>query len=368
MSDNFGGESETKKGIYVLFIYITLEILFIGIGILSGCIIGSNKKDIFPTNTISQINDRRIHLDTQTSQYIIHRAIPLLEINAGEDDPFILLYLNWSAIYWQIAANIRNTSPQEILKSQFSIIPFIKPRTLPIKLLTKTVPIPHPLEIPTPVEPSKLVANEPQILIYHTHTSECYIPVSGKDREFNNKPGDNKKGDVVKIGEYLQQTLEDKYGIKCIHSEEINDCFPFRESYLRAREVAQKYIKEYPSIKVVLDVHRDATPGFKTTCEINGGKTATLFFVIGSDKMGLPHPNWRKNMEFATKLTKNMNLYYSELSNGIVTSDARYNQDLHDHAIIVEMGNYKDSTSEYLYRTVEKFAEILALTLKEENV
>ncbi len=368
MPDNFGGKFETKKGIYLLFLYITLEILLIVTGILSGFIISSNKKDMFPSNTISQISSRLIHLDTQTSQYIIHRAIPLLEINAGEEDPFILLHLNWSKIYWQIAANIRNTNSQEILKSQFSIMSFIKPRTLPIKLLPKTIPIPLPLEIPTPVEPSKLLANEPEIFIYHTHTSECYIPVRGKERELNNKPEDDKKGDVVKIGKYLQQTLEDEYGIKCIRSEEINDSFPFRESYLRAREVAQKYIKEYPSIKVVLDVHRDATPGFKTTCEINGKKTATLFFVIGTDKMGLSHPNWKRNLKFATKLTENMNLYYPGLSNGIVTSDARYNQDLHDRAMIVEFGNYKDSTLESLHHTVDRFAEILALTLKEKNV
>ena len=65
----------------------------------------------------------------------------------------------------------------------------------------------------------------------------------------------------LKFGERLKQIFEEKYGIKCLHSEEIHDQYPFRDSYKRSQVTLMKYLKEYPSLKVVLDVHRDAHAG-----------------------------------------------------------------------------------------------------------
>jgi stage II sporulation protein P len=205
-----------------------------------------------------------------------------------------------------------------------------------------------------------VLAEVPSVLIYHTHTSESFIPVSGKDHRLN------AKGDIVQVGEYLQKVLEEKYKVKCIHNEEIHDQYPFRDSYKRSQVTLIKCLKEYPSFKVVIDVHRDATPGVEATCSIQGKETATILLVIGSDKMGLPHPNWKKNLQFATKLTETMNLYYPGLSSGVIVSDARYNQHLHDHALIVEFGD-QNSTLEQVNRAAELFAEILVITLDQET-
>lgn len=349
-----------KREIPVWFTYGALGILFMALGVTAVFTTRQNSKD-FPGNAITLITNGFIRLDTETSRYIIRSTVPILEKNAGEDDPFILIHLNWSDIYWRLAANIRNTNPQEILKAQFPIMAFMKPRPIPIQPSKPLLPaIPEPVETPPPQETPPVLTTVPEILIYHTHTSESYIPVSGKDHQFN------QKGDITLVGEHLQQVLKEKYGLNCLYSKDIHDQYPFRDSYKRSQVTVLKYLKEYPNLKVVLDVHRDATPGIEATCSIKGEKTATILIVVGSDKMGLPHPNWRKNLEFATKLTENMNLYYPGLSNGIVISDARYNQHLNDHALIIEFGD-QNSSLEEAYRAAERFAEILALTLRKEN-
>ncbi|NLW47713.1 MAG: stage II sporulation protein P, partial [Firmicutes bacterium] len=75
--------------------------------------------------------------------------------------------------------------------------------------------------------------------------------------------------------------------------------------------------------------------------------------------------NLNQNHEFALKLNEFLNLYYPGLSNGIVISDARYNQHLSDHALIIEFGN-QNSELEQVYRSVEHFAEIFTVAIQQE--
>ncbi len=359
MSEDFQKQPDRPE-IPAWFTYGTLGVLLMIIGALAAITI--QPRHIFRTGVTAELKNGFIHLDTQTSRYLIRSSVPIIDKNAGEDDPFTFIRFNWADIYWRIAANLRNPSPQEILKAQFPFMAFIKPRVLPIKvhypIITNTKPeIPEPEEtIPNKPASNPALTKEPEIFIFHTHTSESYIPVSGKDHQFN------QKGDIVQVGRYLQRTLEDKYGIKCIHSEEIHDQYPFRDSYKRSQITINNTLKEYPSIKVVLDVHRDATPGLAATCTIKGEKTSTILIVVGSDKMGLPHPHWRENLDFANQLTENMNIYYPGLSNGIVVSNARYNQHLNNHSLIIEFGD-QNSTLDDIYRAIDRFAEILVLTI-----
>lgn len=260
-----------------------------------------------------------------------------------------------------VSANVKNATPQEILKSQLALLTLYKPKPI-IKLVPKNI---VPPKIQEPVNPPvnditpKVINNEPLVFIYHTHTSESYIPVSGKDHVYP-------KGDIVKVGDRLAATLEEKYNINCIHTDQVHDQVPFRDSYTRSQVTILKYLKEYPSFKVVLDVHRDATPGVVARCTIKGQKTATIGIIVGSDKMGLPHPNWKKNLDFANKLAENMNLFYPGLNSRVLISDARYNQHLHDHALIIEFGD-QNSTLDEVYRAADLFAEILAVTMNDEK-
>lgn len=357
-------EIEKKPGQYevpVWFTYGTFGVLLMLIGLFTTITVTSLKQSIIEKNTIAKVSARLFQLDTQTSRFILRSGIPVLDRSAGEEDPFTLLHFNWIEFYWKIAANINQGTPQEIIKTQMPLLALsrVKPKPVNYPPLVKE-PLKLPLQQPPTPENKILSSTNPTVLVYHTHTSESYLPVSGKDHLLN------QKGDIVKVGEYLQKVLEEKYGIKTIHCDQIHDQYPFRESYQRSQQTLIKYLKDYPSLEILLDVHRDATPGLKPTCTIKGAEAATVMMVVGSDKMGLPHPNWKRNHEFATQINDYLNLYYPGLSNGIIVSDARYNQHLSDRAIIIEFGN-QDSKLDQVYRSVEYFAEILALIIQEKS-
>ncbi len=53
-------------------------------------------------------------------------------------------------------------------------------------------------------------------------------------------------------------------GICTLHDETLNDYPSYTGSYANSRAVVQRYLSQYPSIKIVLDVHRDAIETGKT--------------------------------------------------------------------------------------------------------
>ncbi len=363
---NESNNHNSRNEILLRLALIVALVLLVMFGILIAHII--RQGGALPSNAIAEAGST-IRLDTQTSKFILKNGIPFLEKMVDEDDPLTFLNINWIQIYWYLAANIKNTSPLEILRTQFPLLALIKVQP---KIPLKITPVPienHPevapqLPVPTPEDQGDAtlpeLASSPEVFIYHTHTTESYIPACGKDHT------PNQKGDIVKVGSYLQKVLEEKYHIKCMHSETIHDLFPFRDSYKRSQVTIINYLKQYPDTKVVLDVHRDATPGLESSRMVKGVKTATIVTVVGSNKMGLPHPHWKGNLQFAKKLNENMDLYYPGLSNGIIISDARYNQHLHSHATLIEFGD-QYTTLEEAYRAVDFFADVLVHTMQKDT-
>jgi stage II sporulation protein P len=364
--DNQIKNTASKNEFLSWLIMIMTGIFLISVGMVFADILFISKHNI-PYSSVGRIHGLA-RLDTETSKYILKKGLPFLEVRVDEDDPITFFQINWNEVYWRFAANVTNTTPLEIVRTQFPLLAFIKIKPKVI-IQPEKIPVEH---IPQVADQPELPENEPHlanitpeltgdpaVFIYHTHSTESYIPTSGKDHL------NNQAGDVVKVGSYLKQVLEEKYQLKSVHSELIHDTVPFRDSYNRSHITVKDYLKKYPATKVIIDIHRDATPGISNTCIINGVKSSTIAFVVGSDKMGLPHPHWKENYEFVKKLNENMNLYYQGLCNGIIISDARYNQHMHTHAILVEFGN-QFSAFEEAHNAVNYFAEVLALTLNSD--
>ncbi|MGN1037159.1 MAG: stage II sporulation protein P, partial [Ruminococcus sp.] len=99
---------------------------------------------------------------------------------------------------------------------------------------------------------------EPQVLIYHTHTTETYEPYVRDfyDANFNYRTTDETKN-VIMVGNAIQKELESA-GIGVIHSTEIHDYPSYNGAYDRSAETVNAILEQYPSIKVALDIHRDA--------------------------------------------------------------------------------------------------------------
>lgn len=221
-------------------------------------------------------------------------------------------------------------------------------------------PAPAP---PPPTKPAEAPTGPVVVAIYHTHTSEDYVPSAGTSHTYDKKAG------IVAVGETLVQTLAE-HGIRAVQDTTCHDDQKFREAYLRSLETAQRLVKANPGLKVLLDVHRDAPATdpaesrAMTTTEIKGEKTARLYLIVGSDRLGLPHPNWQRNHAFALQLQQKLETLYPGLSRGIKIDTARFNQHLHPRALLVEIGGDQNTLAE-AQRAARLLAGALAALLPE---
>ncbi len=210
----------------------------------------------------------------------------------------------------------------------------------------------------------RLSGDDVQVLIMHTHGSEAYTP-----DPFNNyTPTDTDRTtdtnyNVVRVGDEIAAILEDR-GIKTVHSRTLHDSPAYNGSYNRALDDITAYVKEYPSIKVVIDVHRDAMvtqngTKYKTVAEVGGETTAQLMFVCGTDGGGLVHDNWRQNLSFQMKLQDRLNTAYPGLMRPINIRDERFNQHVTPGSMLLEVGTSGNSLPEAL-SSARLFANALA--------
>lgn len=285
-------------------------------------------------------------------------GLPTLAKRAGEEDPALPEDPGLLDSFWLLTTGVRYHSPQEMLRAGLPILGFRRAAALPpVRLageeqrpLVKIEPPPEPpaVEPPAAEEP----AARRTVLIFHTHTSECYQPISGRDHL------ENGAGDIVQAGEYLARSLEQE-GVAVVHDRTVHDQIPFRNAYQRSQATVESLLAAHPDPLAVLDVHRDATPGVAGTIEVNGEKVARLVLVVGTDRLGLAHPNWRENHAFANALRDAAERLYPGLLARIDLADARYNQHLHPRALIVEIGN-NHSTAVEVFRAAACMAKILA--------
>lgn len=200
--------------------------------------------------------------------------------------------------------------------------------------------------------PIRLETGKPQILIIHTHSSEAYSP-AGLDKY--DDLGTNRTLDqnlnVIRIGKELAKIFED-CGLNVIHDTQVFDYPSYTGSYNRSCEAVEKYLADYPSIKIVIDLHRDAlcsdTVTYKTTATEQGVCASQVMLFVGSDASGLEHPNWRQNLSLALYLQNAVCQSYPSLMRPITLTKYRYNQHLSPGSMIIEVGSNGNTLQEAL--------------------
>ena len=186
--------------------------------------------------------------------------------------------------------------------------------------------------------------DEPLVLIYHTHTTESFEPfVRDKyDSSFNYRTTDSTKN-MVMVGDAIQAELEAQ-GIGVIHAVDIHDYPSYNGSYARSRETILPILEKYPSIKVVLDIHRDAISGegyaYQPFVEIEGREAAQVMIISGCDDGTLGMPNYMENFHFACCLQKKLESDYEGLTRPILFDYRHYNQDLTNGSLLIEIGSH----------------------------
>ena len=135
---------------------------------------------------------------------------------------------------------------------------------------------------------------EPQVLIYHTHATESFAPYDSDsyDNRYNWRSTDN-NNNMVAVGAVMARVLRSQ-GIGVVHDTSQHDYPSYNGSYANSYRSIKRYLEQYPTIKVVLDLHRDAIEReggliVKPTAEIGGEKYAQLMIVSNCDDgTGLP--------------------------------------------------------------------------------
>ena len=149
-----------------------------------------------------------------------------------------------------------------------------------------------------------------EVLIMHTHTTECYMPYTGDtyDTTWPTRTTDNEKN-MAAVGSVIAARLQ-QAGIGVIHDTTQHDYPSYNGSYERSAETVQSYLDQYPDIKVVLDIHRDAIISGDTVTapvvETDEGTAAQVMIISGCDDGTMDYPEWQKNLAFAIDLQQQM--------------------------------------------------------------
>ena len=182
--------------------------------------------------------------------------------------------------------------------------------------------------------------DEPQILIVHTHTTECY---DGDNMYGETERNTDETKNVAAIGKVMKEVFESK-GIKCIQDTTVHDYPTYQGAYTRELATIEKNLEKYPSIKLIFDVHRDAYiypdgSKLKVECEQNGVSTAKAMIVCGTDAMGLDNPNWRENFKLAVKIQNAAERMYPGLMRPINLRQERFNMHMRTGSLLFEVGS-----------------------------
>ena len=193
----------------------------------------------------------------------------------------------------------------------------------------------------------------PTVLIVHTHTSEAYTQEAGWEYPENEMARTQDTDfSVVRVGRELTETLE-SHGISVLHDESFNDYPSYSGAYDRTLGKIQQWVEQYPSIQMVIDLHRDAAADTDGTpvrhaVTLDGEETARLMLVVGTDQGGLSHPNWRDNLSWALKLQAVLERMYPGLCRNLDLRTERFNQHLTPGSLLVEVGSSGNTLREAL--------------------
>lgn len=206
----------------------------------------------------------------------------------------------------------------------------------------------------------------PRVLIIHTHGTEAYSErgaISYPNNETEIARSEDKNKNVVSVGAVLSKEL-DKLGIKNIHCEIMHDSEGYGSAYSRSKETIEKYLEQYPTIELVIDLHRDAVIKadgslIRPVTVIDGEAAAQVMCVVGSSWGGEENPNWERNLSIALQLRKDLNDEYENLCRPPYLKSSTYNQEIACSSILLEIGACGNSIDE-AYVSVKAVAKAIS--------
>ncbi len=199
----------------------------------------------------------------------------------------------------------------------------------------------------------------PLVGIYQSHSHEAFLPALPAGTTLAHST--DWPHTVVQVGWWLAQDLSMR-GIPVVQSRVDNMQHGLLASYTMALATAKTLMRWWPTVKVLLDVHRGQASAAATTLTVGGEPTARILLVVGTSQL-LPNPHWHENLTFALALSREL----AQLAPGIVrppgveTVPYRYNQQLLPADVQVEIGGPHNTLAEERRAAVELADALAAL-------
>lgn len=208
---------------------------------------------------------------------------------------------------------------------------------------------------------------EPRILILHTHTTESYTQSPGWEYSASGEYRTLEAwANMLCVGERMAQQLR-QAGLSVLHDTELHDYPSYNGSYDHANGAIAAYLEQYPSIQMVIDVHRDAAElpdgsQMATAATVDGQKSAQVMLVMGTDEGGLYHPDWQENLSWGLKLQVQAQRMYPGLVRPLSLRVSRFNQHFTPGSCLLEVGSAGNTMDEAL-RAADAFCQVLIQTI-----
>lgn len=215
----------------------------------------------------------------------------------------------------------------------------------------------------TPLESNLELNKTPEVLVMHTHTTECY---KGDEMSGESERTTNENYNVCAVADIMCSVLED-YGIETLHDKTIHDYPSYQGSYTRALKTITADLEKYPSVKVIIDLHRDAYvypdgTKLRVATEIEGQTAAQAMLVLGTDSMGLSHPYWKTNLALAAKIQSAAEIMYPGMMRPINLRRERFNMHATKGSLLIEVGS-NGNTLDEAKRTAQYLGTAIAAAL-----
>lgn len=193
----------------------------------------------------------------------------------------------------------------------------------------------------------------PQVLIMHTHSTEAYARDGTEPyTETATARTTDTSYNIIRVGDEIARIFEEM-GLNVIHDTQLYDYPAYDGAYERSRAGVEAYLEQYPTIQMVLDIHRDALVDsdgtiYKPVIQIDGVKMAQVMLLVGSDDAGASFPDWPEHLALAMEIQQEMNSLWPGLARPITLRTARFNQQLTKGSLLVEVGSHGNTLEEAL--------------------
>ena len=181
-----------------------------------------------------------------------------------------------------------------------------------------------------------LYGEEPTVLILHTHSTESYTKKEEVYKETSSWRTLDENYNMLSIGDCVAQILTEA-GIPTVQDRSLHDHPSYNGSYNRSRKSLQALLEEYPTVKLVLDLHRDASgegrAQMRTRATVDGTPSAQLMVVLGTN-----HKSYEDNLSLGLKLHALLEQQHPGIMRPLQLRAQRFNQDLIPGALLIEVG------------------------------